>query len=65
MEMYEQQEPFKLQDFINMSLFLNVFVYKTVMGQLLGEFIYNKINTSFFLNLLSYLCPFRVILRIT
>ncbi|XP_053625281.1 ubiquitin-protein ligase E3B [Plodia interpunctella] len=34
MEMYEQQEPFKLQDFINMSLFLNMFVYKSIMGQL-------------------------------
>ncbi|CAH0406320.1 unnamed protein product [Chilo suppressalis] len=34
MEMYEQQEPFKLQDFVNMSLFLNMFVYKSIMGQL-------------------------------
>ncbi|XP_026330023.1 ubiquitin-protein ligase E3B [Hyposmocoma kahamanoa] len=34
MEMYEQQDPFKLQDFINMSQFLNMFVYKSIMGQL-------------------------------
>ncbi|CAB3235019.1 unnamed protein product [Arctia plantaginis] len=34
MEMYEQQNPFKLQDFVNMSLFLNMFVYKSIMGQL-------------------------------
>ncbi|XP_063620540.1 ubiquitin-protein ligase E3B [Cydia splendana] len=34
MEMYEQQEPFKLQDFINMSQFLNMFVYKSIMNQL-------------------------------
>ncbi|XP_049867026.1 ubiquitin-protein ligase E3B [Pectinophora gossypiella] len=34
MEMYEQQNPFKLQDFINMSQFLNLFVYKSIMGQL-------------------------------
>ncbi|XP_004930382.1 ubiquitin-protein ligase E3B [Bombyx mori] len=34
MEMYEKQDPFKLQDFINMSQFLNMFVYKTIMGQL-------------------------------
>lgn len=34
MEMYEQQEPFKLQDFINMSQFLNLLIYKSIMGQL-------------------------------
>lgn len=34
MEMYEQQEPFKLQDFVSMSHFLNMFVYKSIMGQL-------------------------------
>lgn len=34
MEMYEQQNPFKLQDFVNMSQFLNMFVYKSIMGQL-------------------------------
>lgn len=37
MEMYEQQNPFKLQDFVNMSQFLNMFVYKSIMGQLFGE----------------------------
>lgn len=41
MEMYEQQNPFKLQDFINMSQFLNMFVYKSIMGQLFGEHNYN------------------------
>ncbi|KAL4711976.1 hypothetical protein ACJJTC_011283 [Scirpophaga incertulas] len=34
MEMYEQQDPFKLHDFVNMSQFLNMFVYKSIMGQL-------------------------------
>ncbi|XP_013180712.1 PREDICTED: ubiquitin-protein ligase E3B isoform X1 [Papilio xuthus] len=34
MEMYEQQDPFKLEDFIVMSQFLNMFVYKSIMGQL-------------------------------
>lgn len=38
MEMYEKQEPFRLQDFINMSQFLNMFVYKSIMGQLFGKF---------------------------
>ncbi|XP_045491570.1 ubiquitin-protein ligase E3B [Colias croceus] len=34
MEMYEKQEPFKLQDYVNMSLFLNMFIYKSIIGQL-------------------------------
>ncbi|CAH2240226.1 jg1784 [Pararge aegeria aegeria] len=34
MEMYEKQDPFKLQDFINMSHFLNMFIYKSIIGQL-------------------------------
>lgn len=34
MEMYEQQEPFKLTDFISMSYFLNQFLYKTVLNNL-------------------------------
>ncbi|XP_041977850.1 ubiquitin-protein ligase E3B [Aricia agestis] len=35
MEMYEKQEPFKLQDFVNMSHFLNMFIYRCIIGQLL------------------------------
>ncbi|XP_046964892.1 ubiquitin-protein ligase E3B [Vanessa cardui] len=34
MEMYEKQDPFKLQDFVNMSQFLNMFIYKSIIGQL-------------------------------
>ncbi|XP_072380057.1 ubiquitin-protein ligase E3B [Diabrotica undecimpunctata] len=34
MEMYEQQNPFKLSDFIVMSNFLNIFLYKAVLGNL-------------------------------
>ncbi|XP_045782566.1 ubiquitin-protein ligase E3B [Maniola jurtina] len=34
MEMYEKQDPFKLQDFVNMSHFLNMFIYKSIIGQL-------------------------------
>lgn len=37
MEMYEQQEPFKLTDFITMSYFLNQFLYKAVLTNLFGE----------------------------
>lgn len=35
--MYEQQHPFKLSDFIVMSGFLNVFLYKAVLGNLFGK----------------------------
>ncbi|KAJ8948179.1 hypothetical protein NQ318_010452 [Aromia moschata] len=34
MEMYEQQNPFKLNDFVVMSNFLNAFLYKAVLGNL-------------------------------
>ncbi|XP_060527674.1 ubiquitin-protein ligase E3B [Cylas formicarius] len=34
MEMYEKQEPFRLCDFVAMSNFLNVFLYKAVLGNL-------------------------------
>ncbi|KAF2900658.1 hypothetical protein ILUMI_05537 [Ignelater luminosus] len=34
MEMYEQQQPFKLSDFIALSNFLNVFLYNAVLGNL-------------------------------
>lgn len=39
-EMYEKQSPFKLSDFIVMSNFLNLFIYKAVVGNLLGNFIF-------------------------
>ncbi|GLV32551.1 uncharacterized protein CBL_00739 [Carabus blaptoides fortunei] len=34
MEMYEQQNPFKLTDFVSMSNFLNLFLYRAVLGNL-------------------------------
>lgn len=37
MEMYEQQKPFKLTDFIVMSNFFNLFLYKAVSGNLFGK----------------------------
>lgn len=37
MEMYEQQEPFKLTDFILLSNFLNLFLYKVILGNLFGK----------------------------
>jgi len=37
MEMYEQQDPFKLTDFVAMSYFLNQFLYKAVLINLFGE----------------------------
>lgn len=36
--MYEQQNPFKLTDFIVLSSFLNTFLYKAVLGNLFGNF---------------------------
>lgn len=39
MEMYEQQHPFKLSDFITMSNFLNLFLYKGVLSNLFGLYI--------------------------
>lgn len=41
MEMYEKQTPFKLSDFIAMSNFLNLFLYKAVIGNLFGMYIYD------------------------
>lgn len=35
--MYEQQNPFKLNDFIVMSSFLNMFLYKAILGNLFGK----------------------------
>lgn len=37
MEMYEQQDPFKLTDFVTISYFLNQFLYKAVLTNLFGE----------------------------
>jgi len=37
MEMYEQQDPFKLTDFISMSYFLNQFLYKAILTYLFGK----------------------------
>lgn len=35
--MYEKQKPFRLADFTAMSHFLNVFLYKAVIGNLFGN----------------------------
>lgn len=35
--MYEQQEPFKLTDFVTISYFLNQFLYKAVLNNLFGK----------------------------
>lgn len=37
MEMYEKQKPFRLADFAAMSNFLNIFLYKAVLGNLFGK----------------------------
>lgn len=34
LEMYEQQKPFRLTDYVNMSTFLNHFLYKGILGNL-------------------------------
>lgn len=44
MEMYEQQDPFKLTDFITMSYFLNQFLYKAVLSNLFGKISGHKFN---------------------
>lgn len=44
--MYEQQHPFKLNDFIIMSSFLNMFLYKAILGNLFGKNI-GKCSTHF------------------
>lgn len=38
MEMYEQQDPFKLGDFVTISYFLNQFLYKAVLNNLFGVY---------------------------
>lgn len=45
MEMYEQQNPFKLSDFNAMSNFINIFLYKAVLGNLFGKL--NRIKRRF------------------
>lgn len=37
LEMYEQQKPFRLVDYVYMSSFLNQFLYKGVLGNLFGK----------------------------
>lgn len=44
MEMYEQQEPFKLTDFVTISYFLNQFLYKAVLTNLFGEYCSVKVQ---------------------
>lgn len=38
LEMYEQQNPFKVSDFVVMSNFLNLFLYRAVLGNLFGKY---------------------------
>jgi ubiquitin-protein ligase E3 B len=45
-EMYEQQNPFKLTDFIVLSTFLNTFLYKAVLGNLFGNILLNSANET-------------------
>lgn len=40
-EMYEQQNPFKLSNYVTMSNFLNHFLYKGILNNLFG--MYNKL----------------------
>nr|XP_023030496.1 ubiquitin-protein ligase E3B [Leptinotarsa decemlineata] len=47
MEMYEQQNPFKLTDFVAMSNFFNIFLYKAVLGNL---FDFKTIQTNSLFN---------------
>jgi ubiquitin-protein ligase E3 B len=44
--MYEQQNPFKLTDFIVLSTFLNTFLYKAVLGNLFGNILLNSANET-------------------
>lgn len=39
-EMYEQQKPFVLRDYILMSSFLNIFLYKGISQNLFGKNIF-------------------------
>nr|CAD7456022.1 unnamed protein product [Timema tahoe] len=43
LEMYEQQKPFRLVDYVKMSYFLNHFLYKGVLGNLLDV---KSLNTN-------------------
>lgn len=38
MEMYEQRRMFTLEDYIKMSKFLNLFVYKVTWNNLIGKY---------------------------
>ena len=44
MEMYDQQEPFKITDYITLSNFLNLFLYRSIHNQLFGEFYSNILS---------------------
>ena len=49
--MYEQQDPFKLTDFVTMSYFLNQFLYKAVLNNLFGKLnLDSEIIILFFFN---------------
>lgn len=38
-EMYEQQTPFEIIDYIGLSSFLNNFLYKAIQDNIFGEFL--------------------------
>lgn len=44
MEMYEQRRMFTLEDYIKMSKFLNLFVYKVTWNNLIGKYFISTFN---------------------
>lgn len=58
MEMYEQQDPFKLSDFVTISYFLNQFLYKAVLNNLFGA-CYN-LCIIFFYNIVAIILFFDI-----
>lgn len=58
MEMYEQQDPFKLSDFVMISYFLNQFLYKAVLNNLFGG--YYNLCIIFFYNIIDIILFFNI-----
>lgn len=58
MEMYEQQDPFKLSDFVTISYFLNQFLYKAVLNNLFGG--YYNLCIIFFYNIIDIILFFNI-----
>lgn len=51
-EMYEQQTPFELSDFIGLSYFLNNFLFKAVQENIFGKLVHHDANFAYKLS-----CP--------